>query len=114
MDELAAFLGMSFYGGTDISLPLYEAVRQVQTENYEDADVLVISDFIMYKVDKRVLEDIRHHQQNRGTQFHSLTLSDEPNTFILEQFDTNWQYNPKEKGIMRSLSHELSALGKRF
>ena len=114
MDELAAFLGMSFYGGTDISLPLYEAVRQLQTENYEDADVLVISDFIMYKVDKRVLEDIRHHQQNRGTQFHSLTLSDEPNTFILEQFDTNWQYNPKEKGIMRSLSHELSALGKRF
>lgn len=114
MDELAAFLGMSFYGGTDISLPLYEAVRQLQTENYEDADVLVISDFIMYKVDKRVLEDIRHHQQNRGTQFHSLTLSDEPNTFILEQFDTNWQYNPKEKGIMRALSHELSALGKRF
>ena len=114
MDELAAFLGMSFYGGTDISLPLYEAVRQLQTENYEDADVLVISDFIMYKVDKRVLEDIRHHQQNRGTQFHSLTLSDEPNTFILEQFDTNWQYNPKEKGIMRALSHELAALGKRF
>lgn len=114
MDELAAFLGMSFYGGTDISLPLYEAVRQLQTENYEDADVLVISDFIMYKVDKRVLEDIRHHQQNRGTQFHSLTLSEEPNTFILEQFDTNWQYNPKEKGIMRALSQEFAALGKRF
>lgn len=114
MDELAAFLGMSFYGGTDISLPLYEAVRQLRSENYEDADVLVISDFIMYKVDKRVLEDIKHQQQNKGTQFHSLTLSDEPNTFILEQFDTNWQYNPHEKGIMRSLTQELTALTNRL
>lgn len=112
MDELAAFLGMSFYGGTDISLPLYEAVRQLKSENYEDADVLVISDFIMYKVDQRVLDDIKHHQQNKGTQFHSLTLSDEPNTFILEQFDTNWQYNPKEKGIMRALTQELNKLSK--
>lgn len=114
MDELAAFLGMSFYGGTDISLPLYEAVRQLRSENYEDADVLVISDFIMYKVDKRVLEDIKHQQQNKGTQFHSLTLSDEPNTFILEQFDTNWQYNPHEKGIMRSLTQELTTLTNRL
>jgi len=114
MDELAAFLGMSFYGGTDISLPLYEAVRQLRSENYEDADVLVISDFIMYKVDKRVLADIKHHQQNKGTQFHSLTLSDEPNTFILEQFDTNWQYNPHEKGIMRSLTQELASMSNRL
>lgn len=114
MDELAAFLSMSFYGGTDISLPLYEAVRQLQSENYEDADVLVISDFIMYKVDQRVLDDIKHHQQNKGTQFHSLTLSDEPNTFILEQFDTNWQYNPKQKGVMRSLTKDFHSLSDRL
>lgn len=114
LDELAAFLGMSFYGGTDISLPLYEAVRQLRNEDYEDADVLVVSDFIMYKVDQRVLDDIKYQQQNKGTQFHSLTLSDEPNTFILEQFDTNWQYDPHQKGVMRSLSQDLHSLSDRL
>ena len=104
VDELAKFLRMSFYGGTDISLPLYEAIRQLKTNDYQDADVLVISDFIMYRVNKEVLKDVRHFQQNKGAQFHSLTLSDDPNSMILEYFDNNWLYDPKKKGIIRDLN----------
>ena len=107
VDELAKFLQMSFYGGTDISLPLYEALRQLKTNDYEDADVLVISDFIMYRVNKEVLKDVRFFQQNKGAQFHSLTLSDDPSTMILEYFDNNWLYDPKKKGIIRDLNQEV-------
>ena len=110
IDEIAAFLRMSFYGGTDVSLALYEAVRQLQGNDYQDADVLIISDFIMYKVDDDVLRDIRYFQQNKGTQFHSLTLSKEANPEVLEFFDTNWVYNPKEKGIIRELTAGLGEL----
>lgn len=113
IDELAKFLQMSFYGGTDISLPLYEAIRQLKTERYRDADVLVISDFIMYRIDKEVLKDVKYFQQNQGTQFHSLTLSNQPNTFILDAFDTNWVYNPKERGIIKALTREMKSIGER-
>ncbi|HKK74167.1 MAG TPA: VWA domain-containing protein [Saprospiraceae bacterium] len=107
VDELAKFLKMSFYGGTDISLPLSEALRQLKTNDYEDADVLVISDFIMYRVNKDVLKEVRHCQQNKGAQFHSLTLSDDPSSMILEYFDNNWLYDPKKKGIIRDLNREI-------
>lgn len=114
IDEIAKFLRMSFYGGTDISLPLYEALNQLRSQNYEDADVLVISDFIMYKVDKEVLKDVKYFQQNKGTQFHSLTLSDDPNVKILEHFDTNWVYDPKQKGIIKELTAGLKTITDRY
>ena len=107
IDEIAAFLRMSFYGGTDVSLALYETIRQLKGNDYEDADVLIISDFIMYKIDDDVLREVRFFQQNKGTQFHSLTLSKEANPEVLEFFDTNWVYNPKQKGIIRELTAGL-------
>ena len=107
IDALAKFLRMSFHGGTDISLPLYEAIRQLKTQDYRDADVLVISDFIMYRVDQKVLEEVRYFQQNNATQFHSLTLSNDPNTELLSYFDTNWVYDPAKKGVVKELTKVL-------
>ncbi len=113
IDKIADFLQMSFYGGTDVSLALYEAIRQLKGQSYQDADVLVISDFIMYKINKDVLRDIRYFQQDKGTQFHSLTLSDDPNSLILDSFDTNWIYDPKEKGIVKELRGKVQGLMER-
>ncbi len=114
VDQIAKFLRMSFYGGTDISLPIYESLRQLNTNNYEDADVLVISDLIMYKVDEDILQDVKFYQQNKNTQFHSLTLSDQPNSKILDAFDTNWVYNPKQKGIIKELTAGLETIRERY
>ncbi len=114
IDEIAKFLRMSFYGGTDISLPLYEALNQLRTNDYRDADVLVVSDFIMYRVDREVLRDVKYFQQNKGTQFHSLTLSDDPNSKILTHFDTNWVYDPKKKGIIKELTRGLEVIRSRY
>lgn len=114
IDNIAAFLKMSFHGGTDISLPLYEALNQLRSKNYEDADVLVISDFIMYKVNKEVIKEVKHFQQNKGTQFHSLTLSNDPNVKIIDTFDTNWLYDPKKKGIIKELTHDLRTISDRY
>lgn len=113
LEEVAAFLRMSFNGGTDASLALTEALRQLRNNNYQDADVLMISDFIMYRIDKDVLDDIRYFQQNKGTEFHSLTLSKEANSEILQRFDTNWIYDPRQKGIIKELTRGLGTIGER-
>lgn len=38
---------MSFHGGTDASPALEEALRMLNTNDYKEADVLMISDFVM-------------------------------------------------------------------
>lgn len=111
IDELAKFLSMSFHGGTDVTPALYEALNQLRSNDYRDADVLMISDFIMPKINRDALQSVRYCQQNQHTQFHSLTLNDDPNVQVLEVFDTNWVYNPRQKGIIRELTAGLGRLG---
>ncbi len=113
IDELAAFLNMSFYGGTDATLALYEALRQLKTHDYEDADVLMISDFVMYKIDREVLDEIAHYQHNKSTEFHSLALAREANAALLGRFDTNWIYDPESRSIIRELTRGLSEIAAR-
>lgn len=110
IDDLATFLNMSFYGGTDATLALYEALRQLKGHDYHDADVLMISDFVMYKIDQDILNEVRFYQQNKGTEFHSLALATEANAEILGRFDTNWVYDPKQKGIIRELTRGLETI----
>ncbi len=110
LDNIAAFLQMSFHGGTDITLALYEVLRQLQGDTYRDADVLIISDFIMYTIEPDILQKIKYHQQNNGTQFHSLTLHEDPNAEVISQFDTNWVYDPNQKGIIREMSGILGTI----
>ena len=114
IDSLAEFLSMSFYGGTDASPALYEAIRQLRQHDYQDADVLMVSDFIMYRIDQNVLNEIRYFQQNKGTEFHSLALSDEANSQILNHFDSNWIYDPEERGVIRELTRGLKEIVNRM
>ena len=113
IDELAAFLRMSFYGGTDATLALYEALRQLKSHDYHDADVLMISDFVMYKIDQEILNEVAHFQHNKNTEFHSLALAREANAELLSRFDTNWVYDPKQKGIIRELTRGIAEIGTR-
>jgi uncharacterized protein with von Willebrand factor type A (vWA) domain len=110
IDQIAAFLRMSFHGGTDISLALNEALRQLENQDYHEADILMVSDFIMYRVDRDTLQQVHKARHSRGTRFHSLTLSQRPNRKILEAFDTNWVYDPEGKGIVRELRRSLEEI----
>ncbi len=113
VDDIAAFLNMSFYGGTDASLAISEALRQLNTFEYRDADILVVSDFIMSSLDEDLQYKFKFHQQNMNTQFHCLTIGKSSNKAITSLFDTNWLYNPKEKGIVKSLTEGFQTIAKR-
>lgn len=112
--SIAAFLRKSFYGGTDATLALYEALRQLGTNDYEDADVLMVSDFIMSKMETDIQNQIKYHQQNKNTQFHCLTLGRDYNENVLAVFDTNWMYNPNEKGIIRAMTKGFQTIKERY
>jgi uncharacterized protein with von Willebrand factor type A (vWA) domain len=109
LEDIAAFLRMSFRGGTDISLPLYECFRQLRGDDYRDADVLVISDFIMYKLDEDIMNEMRHFQHNKATEFHALVLSESANERIVSAFDTTWQYDGD--GVVARVAREVLGVG---
>lgn len=110
LDELAAFLQKSFRGGTDISLALGEALRQLESQAYRDADVLVVSDFIMYKLSDDLTRQIQQQQNQQGTQFHSLIITDQANEEVIAVFDNVWRYHPEERQLMRELHQKMQSL----
>ncbi len=109
LDEVVRFLSMSFHGGTDVSPAMYASIDMLQSHDYREADVLMVSDFVMYEIREEVLRKIRQEKE-KGTQFHSLTISKNPNPEIIEEFDNTWIYNPEERGIIRHLAHDLRAI----
>lgn len=113
INEVAAFLQKSFHGGTDISLALNESLQQLETHGYRDADVLVISDFIMYKISDDLKMAMEKQQHNRGTQFHSLVITDQANEEVISQFDNAWSYDPYKKGVVKQIYGDLKAISGR-
>jgi uncharacterized protein with von Willebrand factor type A (vWA) domain len=110
LPELAAFLRMSFHGGTDLTLALHEALRMLETERYREADVLLVSDFVMFQVHEHLLESIRRQQHNADTRFHGLTLSDQPPAPLMDVMDTAWQVEPEGPTVVTRLAGVLGDL----
>jgi uncharacterized protein with von Willebrand factor type A (vWA) domain len=111
MDKVAKFLSMTFNGGTDVVPALSEAMRMLQTHDYQDADVLMVSDFVMYEIRDDIIERMQA-EQRKGTRFHSLTVSDFANSAVVELFDNYWIYEPQSKSIARQLAQNLITLEK--
>lgn len=93
LETLVNFLNKSFNGGTDATPALAECLRQLKTENYKNADVLMISDFVMSSLPQNIKDSIKSEQEN-GTYFYSLVIGDSANNQAIECFDENIIYNP--------------------
>ncbi|MFO7780602.1 MAG: VWA domain-containing protein, partial [Spirochaetia bacterium] len=91
--ELASFLTHSFHGGTDLRPALEETLRQLETERYRRADVIVVSDFRVPKLLERQTKRISTAQAELGALFHSLTVADGPPVDPLHIFDFHWHYD---------------------
>jgi uncharacterized protein with von Willebrand factor type A (vWA) domain len=112
IDKLLGFLSMSFDGGTDAAPALNEAMRMLETEDYKQADIVMVSDFEMNVFDAKTKEKIRAAKGNK-TKFHSLLISNpgylktilsrmgigknggnKGNPETINEFDNNWIYDP--------------------
>ncbi|MGB0522116.1 MAG: VWA domain-containing protein [Flammeovirgaceae bacterium] len=109
MDKIVDFLSMSFDGGTDVTPALSEALTMLQTNDYREADVLMISDFVMFEIRKEILQRINREQQ-KETQFHSLTIGNKANPEVVDAFDNCWVYDPAERGVFKQMNQDLQQL----
>ncbi len=109
MDEVVKFLSMSFHGGTDVTPAMMATINMLETNDYKDADVLMVSDFVMFEIRDEVVKKMRR-QQEKDTKFHSLTISKQANPEIVHKFDNNWIYNPEERGIVKQIAQDLRQL----
>ncbi len=110
LDKVVSFLNMRFDGGTDISPALYEALRMLETQEYKEADVLMVSDFVMYDIKDAIVAQMKKKQKN-GTRFHSLTIAGSAtNPDIVELFDNYWVYDPDSKDVLRQMVTNVRGL----
>jgi uncharacterized protein with von Willebrand factor type A (vWA) domain len=91
--DLINFLKMSFHGTTDVVPALYEGVRMMQNENYEKADLLVMSDFLFSPLSSDIISLCKEQKQNEN-QFFALAISPFATCETNEEvFDQTWNYN---------------------
>jgi uncharacterized protein with von Willebrand factor type A (vWA) domain len=110
LNEVVAFLTMTFNGGTDIHPALSEAMRMLEQHDYKEADILVVSDFIMYELRADLVKRMEE-EKRKGTQFHSLIVSEgTANPEVVALFDHFWVYQPSTKDIMRQIAQDLYQL----
>ncbi len=111
LEKLLQFLAMSFYGGTDATPAVKEALRQLQTQDYKQADVLMISDFVMSNFNDHTKQQIQKAKENK-TKFHSLVIGSSQNKSVIADFDNNWIYDPNNRNSVITLVKNLYQLNK--
>lgn len=97
--NLVKFLHMSFNGGTDANPALEYSVKLLKEKDWKNADVLMISDFVMGSLGTELEEEIKA-QQEKKCRFFSLAVTSNGNNEVISVFDKNWIYdiNTKDSG----------------
>ena len=111
LSKLVQFLRMSFNGGTDAAPALTHAVEQLQTNEWKNADVLMVSDFVMGELPSGLEEEIKAEQE-KETGFYSLVIGSDGNKQTLEVFNENWNYNLGNPAAQKELVRQLDSLRK--
>ena len=107
LSQLVGFLRKSFHGGTDANPALVHAVGMLQENEWKNADILMISDFIMNNLSDELIENISKEQENE-THFFSLSIGSSGNQMAIACFDENWTYDINSPDAQRHLVRQLS------
>ena len=113
IQKLVKFLGMSFNGGTDAEPALKKAIQMLKGEEekagYNNADVLMISDFVMANLSDDLSLSIEE-EKNKNTSFYSLVIGNTGNKNTISCFDHNWLYDMSDIYASRHLVEQLHEL----
>ena len=103
---LLGFLQMSFHGGTDAAPALEHALDKMEQDTYQNADLLVVSDFIMAGLSQRTLARIEARRLD-GNRFHSLVVGEMAMRHRLRTyFDNEWVVDPRAGMVHELVSFE--------
>jgi len=99
--DLIDFLRMSFHGGTNVAPALHEGVRMMLEADYKKADLLVISDFVLYGLSSDIVSRCKKQKQE-DNRFFALSIGSFGTQRVDEDvFDQNWTYDPLSGGISK-------------
>lgn len=104
--RLVQFLRMSFHGGTDATPALKHAVKMLSENEWKNADVLMISDFVMQTLDNDIKTQIESAQKD-NTNFHSLVIGSSGNNAAINSFNHNWFYDTNNPQANRHLVEQI-------
>ena len=109
LSKLVGFLRMSFMGGTDASPALKHAVTMLRKDGWKNADVLMISDFVMGTLPAELVKSIEAEKE-KNTNFYSLVIGSSGNQGTIECFNHNWFYDTLNANAPRHLVEQLHTL----
>ena len=109
IEKLVGFLKMSFNGGTDANPALSHAVKMLSQNDWKNADVLMVSDFVMGNFGNDLVKSIEAEKE-KNTQFYSLVIGDSGNQSTIACFNHNWLYNTTDPQASRHLVERLHEL----
>ncbi|MGJ3351270.1 ATPase RavA stimulator ViaA [Morganella sp. Je.2.23] len=93
IEQMTRFLLQSFKGGTDLASCLTETAKRLETPQWRDADVVVISDFIAQRLPDEVVKQVKRSQQQGKHRFHAVALSHYGKPGIMRIFDHIWRFD---------------------
>ena len=102
LSEILSFLSYTFNGGTDLTPVLENAIELMNSEEYINADLVVISDFISPPQSDAMIDKIISIKENKN-RFHAVCLSKHGNPQLLQIFDHNWEFIPTRLGQFKNL-----------
>ena len=87
------FLSQRFRGGTDLAACLDAVLLKLATPVWNDADAVIISDFIAQRLPEDLVKRIKQHQLKQQQRFHAVALSDHGKPGIMRIFNHIWRFD---------------------
>ncbi|NIF24493.1 ATPase RavA stimulator ViaA [Candidatus Pantoea multigeneris] len=93
LEQAIRFLSQRFRGGTDLAGCLDAVVQRMEGPQWQDADAVVVSDFIAQRLPDNVTAAIKARQLQQQQRFHAVAMSSHGKPGILRIFDHIWRFD---------------------
>ncbi|MDL4915235.1 MAG: ATPase RavA stimulator ViaA [Enterobacterales bacterium endosymbiont of Blomia tropicalis] len=103
LEQAIRFLSQRFRGGTDLAACLSSTVKRMEGPAWQEADAVIISDFIAQRLPEEVVSAIKQRQRHHQQRFHAVAMSTHGKPGILRIFDHIWRFDTGMKS--RLLRH---------
>ncbi|MBP2169036.1 uncharacterized protein with von Willebrand factor type A (vWA) domain [Erwinia toletana] len=91
--EAIRFLSQRFRGGTDLAACMEAVVRRMEGPVWQEADAVVVSDFIAQRLPEALIKTVKQRQQQQQQRFHAVAMSAHGKPGILRIFDHIWRFD---------------------
>lgn len=93
ISQAIRFLSQRFRGGTDLAACFDAILLRLSEPQWQDADAVVISDFIAQRLPESLIAGLHKHQTRHQQRFHAVAMSDHGKPGILHLFDHIWRFD---------------------